>query len=490
MVGTDADSPARRRPSLSLPRRLSPRAVAALATLLGYALRVHHLALQSFWRDEIDAVTFAQRSLPWLLGNFLAIGQNGPLYFLLLHYWIEVAGSSDWAVRYSSVLAGVATIPLIYVLGRRLFGPWPGSAAALLLAVSPYHLWYSQEAKMYAAVALVGALSVGLLLRALAANRWRRWLAWLVVVAAGLYLHFFVALLIGAEVLAIVVGWRRGCQGGRKGVWLLLGLALAELPLGRWELPVLWQGLATSYAPLAPGQVLAVLLAKFSLGLQPPTPAATIAFAFLLLAGLGLPLAGSPGSGRIVVAGWLVVPLALALLLSLRVQLFLDRYLIFLLPAYLLALGRGLLAVGERSRLAAAALVGALTLFWWRAAWSPPLVKQDFKDAVAYVDRHAGADDTLVFVPAWERQYFDYYRPRPYRWIAPAEVDQDGLASAVGVVRPNLRAPGSTLWLVSVEPQYGDRRQQLQHWLDRHAALIDDVPLPGLDLRRYRGPVH
>ena len=465
------------------------RLVALVATLAAFLLRIHHLDYQSFWRDEMDAVFFATRTLPELGQMYLRVGENGPLYFTLLHFWLLLVGHSDFAVRYSSLLVGVAAVPLLYVLGARLFGHVVGALAAVLLAADPYHVWYSQEAKMYALVALVAILSVLLLDRALRSSSWAWWVAWLILLGAGFYLHFFMALLIVTEALFVLIAWRLGWQSARRGSTLLFVLALSYLPLAVWQVPALLHGLPTSYQFVLPNMLVTILLAKFSVGLLQPTPVAIVLFAFLFLSGVILSVPGTVRIAKALVIGWTVLPLVLFFLVSLRISLFLDRYLIIILPAYILLLGRGLFAVARRSVLATGAAVLGIVLLWAPAVWNQPLLKQDFKRSVAYLEQHRAPRDVLLFIPSWERTYFDYYHPAPYRWISPPSIDQSGLRPATTQIKQVLRNPEVTLWLVSVEPQYGDRHRQLQGWLDRRARLIGDVPFANLELRHYRGPV-
>jgi hypothetical protein len=82
--------------------------------LLAFAIRIYRLDFQSLWRDEVDAIRFAQRSLPEIAADFLEIGHNGPLYYLLLHFWIRLAGTSEFAVRFFSLMFGTLTIPLVF----------------------------------------------------------------------------------------------------------------------------------------------------------------------------------------------------------------------------------------------------------------------------------------------------------------------------------------------------------------------------------------
>jgi mannosyltransferase len=135
--------------------------------LTAFALRAYHLDFQSLWRDEVDAITFATRAFPRLLATFTKPKENGPLYFLLLRPWIALTGDSEFSVRFFSLAFGVLTIPLAYALGRKWLSPLSSMLGALLVAFSPYLIWYSQEAKMYTLVTFLTMLSLYLYVEAL-----------------------------------------------------------------------------------------------------------------------------------------------------------------------------------------------------------------------------------------------------------------------------------------------------------------------------------
>ena len=120
-----------------------------LLALVAFVVRAGSLNAQSLWRDEVDALRFA--TAPWaeMLSNFARPGWNGPLYFLLLRGWIALTGTSEYAMRFLSLVFGVLCVPLVHALGRRLFDRQTGLLAALLMTFSPYLTWYGQEVKMY-----------------------------------------------------------------------------------------------------------------------------------------------------------------------------------------------------------------------------------------------------------------------------------------------------------------------------------------------------
>ncbi len=116
---------------------------------IGFCARTLPILSQGLWRDEVDQWRFAYVSLDELLGNLTRPGWNGPLYSLLLRAWIAATGNTVYSMRYLSVLFGVLSISTAYVLARLLIGRRHAVTVALLVAVSPYMVWYAQEIKMY-----------------------------------------------------------------------------------------------------------------------------------------------------------------------------------------------------------------------------------------------------------------------------------------------------------------------------------------------------
>jgi len=134
-------------------------------TLIGLFLRVYHLGTQSLWYDEAFSVSLAKMNLPQMVQATAAEDVHPPFYYFLLHYWIIFFGTSESAVRLLSVLFGVLAIPMIYVLGRQLFNKEVGLVGALILALSSFNIYYSQETRMYSLMVLLALLSMYFFLR-------------------------------------------------------------------------------------------------------------------------------------------------------------------------------------------------------------------------------------------------------------------------------------------------------------------------------------
>ncbi len=141
---------------------LSPRLLAIGAILVAFALRLYKLGAESLWYDETVSVFLARQSIPELIAH-TARDIHPPGYYLLLHLWGWLAQPTlqtglEFIYAWPSLFWGVLLIPLIFALGRRFFTTRVALAALWLTAVHPYHIWYSQEVRMYTLGAGLGLL--------------------------------------------------------------------------------------------------------------------------------------------------------------------------------------------------------------------------------------------------------------------------------------------------------------------------------------------
>ncbi|MEJ2209248.1 MAG: glycosyltransferase family 39 protein [Anaerolineae bacterium] len=490
--------------------------------LVAFGLQASGLVSQGLWRDEVDAIRFARRPLAALLETFRTPGQNGPLYYLLLRPWLELAGQGEFALRFFSTLFGVLAVALTARLGRRLFPARPavGLLAALLAATAPYLVWYGQEGKMYTLVVALVLLSTERYTAALLRGGWQRWLAYVVFTSLLFYVHLTAVLIVPAQALAFFLVGREVRRARWKG-WLasLAALTVPYLPLLAWQWPLLRAGGQTGYAFVPLPQMVLSLLTSYSLGVVGHgAPWALVPFVALLLAvGLGRAWPGRAlRAPRGILLCWLVVPVVGFFLVTLLRPIYTARYLIFVLPAYLLLLAVGLEAVARHSRLLAAALLlGLLALNgWglWLQARTP--LKADFRAATAYVVEHRAADDLLLFQIPYGRHSFDYYRsqqaaaesaPVPgqgdFRLMLPLVIGggppayswAEGLYTNAGMAPEEaarqmaaLTAGYRGVWLVATEVPLWDERGLVQAWLEEHAVREEEAHFVRVDVYYYR----
>ena len=204
----------------------SPWAIVTLValTVVGAALRLISLNSRGLWLDE--AITVRQSGRPLIdVIRTLAAGVHPPLYHVIMHFWMDAFGQSEVAIRSFSVAVGVITIPIAYWAGTKLFDRRTGIATAALVALSPFQIWYSQEARMYEMLFLAGLLSVTFLAMALRRNRGRDWLGYVIFTTIGVFTHYFFLFLMIGEVGYYLFGHLPECERRLR----RLGLAKAGM---------------------------------------------------------------------------------------------------------------------------------------------------------------------------------------------------------------------------------------------------------------------
>ena len=209
-------------------RRTSNVTLAVIGlTLLAAAIRFSTLGRQSYWYDELATVSVLHRSFVAML-HAVAKGEATPyLYYLVAWPWAHVFGFGEAGLRSMSALAGTLTVPVTYAAGATLVSRRVGVIAAAIVAVNPFVVWYSQEARAYALFALLAALTVYFFAGALHRER-RSLVAWAVAAALAVATHYFAVFIVGAEALWLLVRLRRRAL---LAVALPTAVLLGEVPL-------------------------------------------------------------------------------------------------------------------------------------------------------------------------------------------------------------------------------------------------------------------
>ena len=465
-----------------------------LITAVAALVRFYHLGAESLWLDEATSL-FLARMDPREMVGWTAADIHPPLYYSLLHYWLAF-GTSEGALRALSALAGTLTVPLVYGVGRLLFDRATGWVAALLLALSPFHLWYSQEARMYALVGLLTTCSVYCMLELLRGRGWPAWVGYVLSASLSLYTHYYALFIVLFQNLFMVCLCLASPRRRRTlGKWIAAGLAVA-LCFAPW-LPVLVRqvsqgggGWVSRSIGVPSIEVLVHTAITYTVGMTREWyPPLARRGAYLLFGACGaLALLAvrkrEPSHSRLAgvqailfVVAWLVVPLGTAWALSQWKPMYAVRYLIPFLPAYLLLVARGAMAV--RWSLVRGGLVTVLVLAQAAGVFLNVREVQnpDWRGVTAHIVERAEPGDVVMFSPGWNVKPFDYYSQGAVEVYGntPVPLPEEGLA---GVLAEPL-ADHRRLWLVHEPGHYTDPKGRLEAELD---ALY-----PRLDAREYRG---
>lgn len=413
-------------------RRSSVRpAIAAILTLItisAAALRFHAIAAKCLWYDEGLSIAIAR--MEW--GSFISLisrrEANMLPYYLLLRGWMHL-GSSEAFIRALSVVAALATIPAIYVLGRRLFGSTAGVVAAALLAVNAFHVRYAQEARSYSLLVLLVVLSSYCLVCALASangttERRNYWTAYTACGAVALYVHFFALLVLLAHGLSLLFLPE---QGSTKKEFLRAVSLIGVLALPIWLFiarlrmsPIGW-----IHRPGAHDicEFLLNLSGNAGVPLLCLYLGASVAVLFNMRALRRMHAEDS--WPYLLVLMWFCVPIAVSLGFSFWHPVFLGRYLIICLPAMILFAAAGLSLL--RPRPLAVAVLG--TMVWLsiggvRAYYVRDfdLEREDFRGVASYVVGRAQPGDAILFHSGKGRFAYEYYAGRRTQYESPTIV--------------------------------------------------------------------
>lgn len=496
--------------------------VALLALLLvAFAWRMHALAFQSLWRDEVDAVYFALRPVRETLAMFTQMAQNGPLYFLSLRPWLQAAGSSEAALRFPSVAAGTVSVVLAWQVARALLAPRHGTArlAASFLALNPYQLWYSQEGKMYAIVGALALAATLCWLRGVERSGWKAWAAYWLIVTLSLYAHLLMVLIIPLHMLWFALAWPQSRRRWRGYGLALAGLTLPYLPLALWQWDMLVaQQKVTGFRFVPLPDMLRALALNHTRGFLPTESLLVVApVLFLAVAGMLLGWAelgptetgvASPWRRHLMILTWLWLPVLLIWLLSLRQPVYTDRYVLWVAPAAMMLTALGARTV--QSNLGRAGLPVAVLLclyvagLWVAAGWHQKTVaiKYDLRAAVRHVSAQRQPTDLLILqIPHMEWAYRYYSgdqggdpfagsEARLGRWAGGLWTN-DGAPDAEAIARVESEMARITrgedeVWLFLSEAEMWDQRRLTDAWLNAHAALTHTAQFRGVEVRRYQ----
>ena len=169
--------------------------ILSLIVLVGAAIRLYRLGAQSLWGDEALSALIAASSSVEVLNNIFA-SVHPPGYYFLLHLWRCVAGGTDLALRFPSAWLGVLGIPLTYQLGRSIRSERLGLWAAGITALAPFHVFYSQEVRMYTLLHCITCTLMLIYVQLWCRERPGWWGLFILVSVFGLWTHFFIGLVI------------------------------------------------------------------------------------------------------------------------------------------------------------------------------------------------------------------------------------------------------------------------------------------------------
>lgn len=478
--------------------------IVALALLAGAtALRMARLSWQPLWWDEGYSIYFATEPLGrmlWLTARDI----HPPLYYALLHIWATFAGDGPEATRLFSVLIGVIAVGLCWWTARTLF-PQSTTVAwlsALLLAVSPFHLYYSHEARMYGLALALGLASTVFcwkLAHGSAPDRRRlTWLGYVLASTAALYTLYYLAFLILAQTI-----WLLTTRAVRQRAWKSFlaawgAICLLFLPWLLYTVPMLVeyvgqkvasdQDTALGFFDYVLRHVRALLVGHVA----PASPWITYG-SIAALVGVVCITAGvvlrrrettfdaAPGANPVTFLALLIgVPFAAAFLLNLRLPFFPDggeRLLLFVLPYAILLLAFGI------SRAGIVGIIGLVLLLVGAASGilvfftTPRNAAEDYRPVIRQIASNSQPGDGLLTLFPWMVGYWRAYAPDALRDVQVFLPGEGALEYGPEIEAEMERAlqtvaPGAALWFAEPLALGSTLPGAVEKWLLNHTVNV------------------
>jgi mannosyltransferase len=386
---------------------------------LGAALALYKLGSKSLWVDEITTIKIS-------LGSFSAIVESlkhqhnaPPLYYFMLHPFVRLS-TGEFMVRLPSAIFSIVSVYACYRVGREFFGKTTGLLAALFLALSPMHLRYAQEARMYSLFELTALLSLFFFYKGVETRQSKFWIGYTFATLASMYTHYFTAFYVATQGTFLLILTAFSCFSSTrsksikvadKKTWFAFALSLFAIFL--LYLPWLPYALAKTTGKGLHQSFADFLSAIFRcLWVDQAVILPYILAGFGLIGLIGCFVTSQTKKGIFLLL-WLTLPLPLIYLFLNHVQSFFAiRYIIFILPVYVLLVAYGVTVSGDAlakflrryCRIAvypqSISLILALLIVSPLSVLSLPRYykqnKEPSREVGAFLDRHMQPNDIVI----------------------------------------------------------------------------------------------
>lgn len=469
--------------------------VLALALLL----RLWQLDAESAWIDEAFSIVLARYPIPQIIQG-TAADQHPPFYYILLHGWFTF-GKGVLFARVLSVLLGTIGIYQAILLGKKTRNRMLGLFGGTLLAISPIHIWYSQEVRMYV---LLAGLTVGatyMLWDGLYHRTIKMWWLWYSLFALlALYTHYFSIFTLGAH-----GGWMLVWAVRRKGVKPFLQWAGAAIAAGALFLP--WVPIAIYQSrehalrwlttPTS-GIVRDTLLQTIFGGSIQIFPAwgRTLLLIFLLVSVVvAARRISNKNRDAYAFLGWMAMfPFVSIALISIYYPIFQYKQLLIIVTPLLLWMAW---SIERLPRWWGGILLGLIVIFSIGSLVYQAITttKDDWREATAYIQMHLRPNDIVFGNPSAVSLAFEIYQDQPipftgypknYTIINGGWEGQTVTPSIARDILQNATMEKDRVWLVEFAPSFWDLNQYFEQWLSEHGTLQEDQTFGRIHIRLYQ----
>lgn len=499
---------------------------------IGLFLRLYNLNKHDFWYDEALSLVTARYITPQNIIKHAKLSSGWDLPFFAMVYLLIHVFTDDSFFRFLPLIFGILSIVLIYLIGKRLFDSETGLISAFLLAISPFHVYYSQELRSYSLLALSSLLSAYFFVRILTEKRIFLWVCFIFSNILCLYSHYCAVFFLFSENIYFFISENRPAADG-AGKKLLFKWIVSQSVILLCYIPLVifflinalinFQVLSTfNWVPRPSIQMVIQTFNIFNLGYNGTEELYIFGGGiFFPLFFLGVWKAVKEKRNIYLLLCWLFMPVIAVILISIipkQSSIYIHRVFIYILPAYYIIIANGLRSIKNfRFFLIVGFFIIALVIVSLRNYYSDVFpqsgttyltgvhIKKEYKLAANYIKNYFQKADIIVHTSRSSVFPFIYYHNnemeekwvafkqhseaiwwdslfKRYPYLSELSLSKSFIVTDIKKVIRNHRR----IWLVYSGWDLYDRESaEIKKWLDRNFRLMKKSNFKGIDIYLY-----
>lgn len=451
--------------------------IIALITIGGALLRLYHIDYNSLWLDEAYTFNIARMSFGSIWSVISSTDFTPPLF-----YWLEnvmlMAGNSEFILRLLPALFGIATIPVIYYVGKEFDGEFAGFIIAVAFAVSPLLVAYSQEARPYSVLVFLCSLMMWIFLRAIRANDYQEWVLFTLLSVIAFWTHYYSVLFTAALVVFAIYKFRETIQQqwkvfvGRLAIWFVFTWPLI---VGIYDLFITKTG-ANTFGNKGIDVILQFFMQLSGYSLIP-------LLLLLLLFGVGISWLWKENREKAILLLWVISSILVISTILAQFMPVVPRYMIFLLIPFYLGISvsyHGIMQELSKKPVPArikdpqalVIIVLILCIFWagvpFFSGFYTEYSKENWRGFSQDLQHKTRNGDIVVLVPGYLASPFDYY------YVNSTDFTIEKGANTLEEIIAIQCIPGETIYYVVTSDVYAvDPRGEIPKWLDKNTRFVN-----------------
>ncbi|MHA2131492.1 MAG: glycosyltransferase family 39 protein [Promethearchaeota archaeon] len=390
-------------------------------------IRIFELSAESLWADEFYSINLAGKSLTQIIRITSTKDFHPPLYYIILHYWTKIFGTSEFAARFPSAIFGFLSVFMIYKVGELIFNKEIGLLSSLILGLNIFHIHYSQDVRMYSQLTLLTLISFYYFIKLIKDINSKNSLLYLAATSFLLYTHVFGIFILIAQNIYLFLIFLSSNDFSKFYFkkWIFLQAILIFL-YAPWILVLIKKVLATqqiskSNISWIPEPSIYSIYRSFKTYSSPYLRYIYLILAFISILDFGeskniskseLKIQWPNSNWLSLLFIWLLTPIILPFIISkILMPIYWNRFTIGASLAFYILVSKGIMKIDRKL-----IQMGIISIILFISLWNVSqyyidVKKEQWRDLADYIDKSAEDKDLVIFHIDHIKS-FDYYSER------------------------------------------------------------------------------